>query len=83
MMQGAYKEWKLLIEEIGGMQREDRTSYIVRKMQEDRKFKTYQVGLEKENCILRNNVKELQQQLQAAYIRIGNLNKTKQLELDL
>ena len=93
-MQSDYKEWKSLmnvrkqVAEIGSMQREDRSSYIVRKMQEDRKsialeFRFRQVGLEEENRILRNNVKELQEQLQTAYIRIGELNKIKQLELNL
>ena len=97
-MQGDYKEWKSLMDvrkivqkklaKVVNMQREDRSSYIVRKMQEDRKsialeFQFRQVGLEGENRILRNMVKELQEQLQTAYIRIGELNKIKQLELNL
>ena len=93
-MQGDYEEWKSLMDvrkklaKVGSRQREDRSSYIVRKMQEDRKSKALelqfrQVGLEEENRILRNNVKELQEQLQTAYIRIKELNKIKQLELNL
>ena len=40
------------------------------------------INFEEENIILRNNVKELQEQLQTAYKRITELNNSKQLELD-
>ena len=69
---------RLKLAEIGVM-KEGRSEYIVRKLQETRNF---EVDLKEENRILRNNVKELQAQLQAAYIRIGELHENKQLELD-
>ena len=40
------------------------------------------INFKEENLILKNNVKELQEQLQNAYIRIKELTNTKQLELD-
>ena len=36
-----------------------------------------------ENRILKNNVKELQKQLQNAYVRIKKLTEPKQMELDV
>jgi len=36
-----------------------------------------------ENEMLRNNVRELQEQLQNAYIRIKELTESKQMELDV
>ena len=36
-----------------------------------------------ENEMLRNNVRELQEQLQNAYIRIKELTESKQMELDI
>ena len=36
-----------------------------------------------ENEMLRNNVKELQEQLQNAYVRIKELTEPKQMELDV
>ena len=36
-----------------------------------------------ENEILRNNVRELQEQLQNAYVRIRELTEPKQMELDV
>tara|TARA_B100001175_G_scaffold310820_1_gene314394 strand:- start:697 stop:891 length:195 start_codon:yes stop_codon:yes gene_type:complete len=36
-----------------------------------------------ENEILRNNVRELQEQLQNAYVRIKELTESKQMELDV
>ena len=88
------------------MQRESRSNYIVRKMQESRvetspeEAKIYRarnldekLSLQQQNAILRNNVKELQGQLQNAYKRIAELNTTinlaveiqneKQMELDI
>lgn len=77
--------------------REDRTSYIVRKMQEFRMETSPEeakisrarnldekLSFQQQNAILRNNVKELQGQLQEAYKRIAELRviKEKQLELD-
>ena len=77
--------------------REDRTSYIVRKMQEFRMETSPEeakisrarnldekLSLQQQNSLLRNNVKELQGQLQEAYKRIAELRviKEKQLELD-
>ena len=45
------------------------------------------INFEEENIILRNNVKELQEQLQTAYKRIAELtlemNYTNQMELEL
>jgi len=42
----------------------------------------YIINFEEENNILRNNVKELQEQLQTAYKRIIELNNSKQLKLN-
>ena len=63
------------------MQRESRSNYILRMMQESKTDKS--LNLLEENVILRNNVKELQQQLQNAYNRIIELQyvKDKQMEL--
>ena len=63
------------------MQRESRSNYILRMMQESRTEKS--LSLSEENVILRNNVKELQEQLQNAYNRIIELQyvKDKQMEL--
>ena len=70
------------------MQRESRSNYILRMMREDRIAKgTFEDGdmtnLSQENVILRNNVRELQEQLQNAYKRIVELTyvKDKQMEL--
>ena len=77
------------------MQRESRSNYIVRKMQESRatspeeqKVNNARVlnngdTLRVENEMLRNNVRELQEQLQNAYIRIKELTEPKQMELDV
>ena len=77
------------------MQRESRSSYIVRKMQksratspEEQKVNYARVlnngdTLRVENEMLRNNVKELQEQLQNAYVRIKELTEPKQMELDV
>ena len=69
------------------MQRESRSNYIVRKMREDRmKNKPYPSEadmLTEENRLLKNNVRELQEQLQNAYIRIKELTESKQMELDI
>ena len=63
------------------MKRESRSNYILRKMQESKTDKS--LNLLEENVILRNNVKELQEQLQNAYNRIIELQyvKDKQMEL--
>ena len=63
------------------MQRESRSNYILRMMQESKTDKS--LNLLEENVILRNNVKELQEQLQNAYTRIVELQyvKDKQMEL--
>jgi hypothetical protein len=77
------------------VQRESRSSYIVRKMQESRatspeeqKVNNARVlnngeTLRVENEILRNNIRELQEQLQNAYIRIKELTEPEQMELDV
>ena len=77
------------------MQRESRSNYIVRKMQESRatspeEQKVNNVRLlnngdtlRVENEMLRNNVRELQEQLQNAYARIKELTESKQMELDV
>ena len=69
------------------MQRESRSNYIIRKMREDRmKNKPYPSEadiLTEENRLLKNNVRELQEQLQNAYIRIKELTESKQMELDV
>jgi len=63
------------------MQRESRSNYILRKMQESKTDNS--LNLLEENVILRNNVRELQEQLQNAYNSIIELQyvKDKQLEL--
>ena len=63
------------------MQRESRSNYILRMMQESRTEKS--LSLLEENVILRNNVRELKEQLQNAYNRIIELQyvKDKQMEL--
>jgi hypothetical protein len=63
------------------MQRESRSNYILRMMQESKTDKS--LNLLEENVILRNNVRELQEQLQNAYKRIIELTyaKDKQMEL--
>jgi len=63
------------------MQRESRSNYILRMMQESKTDKS--LSLLEENVILRNNVKELQEQLQNAYNRIIELQyvRDKQMEL--
>jgi len=77
------------------VQRESRSNYIVRKMQESRatspeeqKVNNARVlnngdTLRVENEMLRNNVRELQEQLQNAYIRIKELTEPEQMELDV
>ena len=77
------------------MQRESRSSYIVRKMQESRATSPEEQKvnnarllnngdtLRVENEMLRNNVRELQEQLQNAYVRIKELTEPKQMELDV
>ena len=69
------------------MQRESRSNYIIRKMREDRmKNKPYPSEadmLTEENKLLKNNVRELKEQLQNAYIRIKELTESKQMELDI
>ena len=69
------------------MQRESLSNYIIRKMREDRmKNKPYPSEadiLTEENRLLKNNVRELQEQLQNAYIRIKELTESKQMELDV
>jgi len=77
------------------VQRESRSNYIVRKMQESRatspeeqKVNNARVlnngdTLRVENEMLRNNVRELQEQLQNAYVRIKELTEPKQMELDV
>ena len=77
------------------MQRESRSSYIVRKMQESRATSPEEQKvnyarvlnngdtLRVENEILRNNIRELQEQLQNAYIRIKELTEPEQMELDV
>ena len=63
------------------MQRESRSNYILRMMQESKTDNS--LNLLEENVILRNNVKELQEQLQNAYNRIIELQyvRDKQMEL--
>ena len=70
------------------MQRESRSNYIVRKMQEQRLDYSSNneaiINIKEENKILRNNVKELQEQVQSAYKRIKELTiNTNQMELDI
>ena len=77
------------------MQRESRSNYIVRKMQEsiatspeEQKVNNARLlnngdTLRVENEMLRNNVRELQEQLQNAYVRIKELTEPKQMELDV
>ena len=81
-----YDVWEDIYNTEGDKMREDRTSYIVRKMQEGRMNTHPWEDLDEiraENTILRNNVKELQGQLQNAYKRIAELSENKeQMELD-
>ena len=63
------------------MQRESRSNYILRKMQESKTDKS--LNLSEENVTLRNNVKELQQQLQNAYNRIIELQYVKEKQMEL
>ena len=77
------------------MQRESRSSYIVRKMQESRATSPEEQKvnyarvlnngdtLRVENEMLRNNVRELQEQLQNAYVCIKELTEPEQMELDV
>ncbi len=68
------------------MQRESRDNYILRKMREERMNKSSWDSVDiltEENRILKKNVKELQEQLQNAYIRIKELTEPKQMELDV
>ena len=68
------------------MQRESRDNYILRKMREcNNEYQRDSVDLlTEENRLLRNNVKELQEQLQNAYKRIKELSeKPYQMELDI
>ena len=68
------------------MQRESRSNYIVRKMREERMNKSSWDSVDiltQENRLLKNNVRELQEQLQNAYIRIKELTESKQMELDI
>ena len=77
------------------MQRESRSSYIVRKMQESRATSPEEQKvnyarvlnngdtLRVENEMLRNNVRELQELLQNAYVRIKELTEPEQMELDV
>jgi len=70
------------------MQRESRSNYILRKMQEQRLDYSLNneaiINIKEENKILRNNVKELQEQVQSAYKRIKELTiNTNQMELDI
>ena len=68
------------------MQRESRSNYIIRKMREERMNKSSWDSVDiltEENRILKHNVKELQGQLQNAYIRIKELTESKQMELDI
>ena len=55
------------------MQRESRSNYILRRMQESKTDKS--LNLLEENVILRNNVKELQEQLKNAYVNIKNIKE--------
>ncbi len=68
------------------MQRESRSNYIIRKMREERMNKSSWDSVDiltQENRLLKNNVRELQEQLQNAYIRIKELTESKQMELDI
>ena len=68
------------------MQRESRSNYIIRKMREERMNKSSWDSVDiltEENRLLKNNVRELQEQLQNAYIRIKELTESKQMELDI
>ena len=70
------------------MQRESRSNYILRKMQEQRLDYSSNneaiINIKEENKILRNNVKELQEQVQSAYKRIKELTiNMNQMELDI
>ena len=63
------------------MQRESRSNYILRMMQESKTDKS--LNLLEENVILRNNVRELQEQLQNAYNRIIELQYVKEKQMEL
>ena len=63
------------------MQRESRSNYILRMMQESKTDKS--LNLSEENVILRNNVRELQEQLQNAYNRIIELQYVKEKQMEL
>jgi len=68
------------------VQRESRSNYIIRKMREERMNKSSWDSVDiltQENRLLKNNVRELQEQLQNAYIRIKELTESKQMELDI
>ncbi len=91
-----YDVWEDIYNTEGDKMREDRTSYIVRKMQEFRmetspeEAKIYRarnldekLSLQQQNAILRNNVKELQGQLQDAYKRIAELRTTIDLAVEI
>ena len=68
------------------MVRESRDNYILRKMREERMNKSSWDSVDiltEENRLLKNNVRELQAQLQNAYIRIKELTESKQMELDI
>jgi len=63
------------------MQRESRSNYILRMMQESKTDKS--LNLSEENVILRNNVRELKEQLQNAYNRIIELQYVKEKQMEL
>ena len=67
------------------MVRESRSNWVLRNMKESRELSFGEdeiINLSKENKTLCYNIKELQKQLQNAYIRIKELtNDTKQMEL--
>ena len=63
------------------MQRESRSNYILRMMQESKTDKS--LNLSEENVILRNNVRELQEQLQNAYNRVIELQYVKEKQMEL
>ena len=91
-----YDVWEDIYNMGSDEMREDRTSYIVRKMQESRmetspeEAKIYRarnldnkLSLQQQNALLRNNVKELQGQLQDAYKRIAELRTTIDLAVEI
>ena len=63
------------------MQRESRSNYILRMMQESKTDKS--LSPLEENVILRNNVRELKEQLQNAYNRIIELQYVKEKQMEL